>query len=73
MDILIYVLVCLVWGFVNCARNEGFTMDNREDSVALDENGGDLVNLSEIPIGSNLTAHYNANAFNRIVDQFHLR
>lgn len=73
MDVLVYVTICLVWGLVNCLKNGGMTISDREDDVALSENGGDFVNLAEIPIGSNLSAHYNADAFNKIIDQFHLR
>lgn len=73
MDILVYIVICLVWGLVNCLKNGGMTMEDRADNVALADDGGDLVDLNEIPIGSNLSAHYNPNAFNKIVDQFHLR
>ncbi len=73
MDVLIYIIICLVWGLVNCLQNGGMTVEDRADNLSLDDNGGDLVNLADIPIGSNLSAHYNPNAFNRIIDQFHLR
>lgn len=73
MDVLFYIIVCLVCGFICCLKNDGFTVANRADSVALADDGGDLVNLSDIPIGNNLSAHYNPNAFCRILDQFNLR
>lgn len=73
MDILLYVIVCIILGLINCVKNGGFTIEDRSNAITISDNESEVINLSDIPIGSNLSAHYNKDAFNKIIDQFHLR